>query len=190
MILSILICSLEDRKEQLAALLENLKGQIIACGAQNVVEIITNVDQRQITTGKKRNLLLEAAEGKYSVYCDDDDEVSPYYIEEIIEATKQDADCITFNGYMTTNGVLRMPFDIALNNPYREALVLGKLTYLRFPNHITPMKTEIARSVPFENISFMEDYKWAKEIHDKGLLKTEVKINKELYHYKFKTGKK
>ncbi len=190
MILSILVCSLEERKDQWLSLMYDLNSQIIALEAQNEVEIISEVDNRQITTGAKRNKLLGQADGKYSVFIDDDDTVSMDYVEDMLEAAKQDADCITFNGYMTTNGVQRMPFDIALNNPYREALVLGKLTYLRFPNHITPMKTEIARSVPFENISFMEDYKWAKEIHDKGLLKTEVKINKELYHYKFKTGKK
>ncbi len=190
MILSILICSLESRKESLAALLTELRTQIAANGAENEVEIITQIDNRQVTTGHKRNMLLSMATGIYSVFVDDDDEVSPHYVEEILQAAESKPDCITFNGYMTTNGQQKMPFDIALNNPYTLGVKGAMPCYLRFPNHITPIKTDIAQSVKFEDRTFGEDYAWANEIRMKGLLKTEVKINKELYHYKFKTGKR
>lgn len=190
MILSILICSLEDRKQQLSVLLEAIRGQITVCAAGEIVEVIAHVDERQITTGAKRNGLLQLATGKYSVFVDDDDELSPHYVEEILEAAKQDADCITFNGYMTTNGAQRVPFNIALNNPYKQDFVNMHAIYLRFPNHICPIKHDIAIQVPFEDRTFGEDYAWANEIRNRGLLKTEVKINKDLYHYRFMTNKK
>jgi len=190
MILSILICSLEERQAQLATLLESIHSQIEVLQAKNEVEIISVIDNRQATTGAKRNMLLALADGKYSVFVDDDDELHGDYVTEILEAAKQDADCITFNGFMTTNGVNKMPFDIALNNPYKLEVINRIPTYLRFPNHITPIKHDIAIQVQFEDKTFGEDYSWANEIRNRGLLKTEAKINKELYHYKFITNKR
>jgi hypothetical protein len=39
------------------------------------------------------------------------------------------------------------------------------------------------------DIRIGEDYAWATAIHNAGLIKSEVKIEKELYHYQFRTNK-
>jgi len=51
------------------------------------------------------------------------------------------------------------------------------------------MKKKIATSVKFEPIWQGEDYKWSKEIRDRNLLKTEIHIYKQLYHYIYLTQK-
>ena len=56
--LSILICSLEKRHAQLQSLLEEIETQILLCDATAIIEVITEVDNKQITTGAKRNNLL------------------------------------------------------------------------------------------------------------------------------------
>ena len=51
------------------------------------------------------------------------------------------------------------------------------------------MKREIAIQVQFPDKYIQEDYEWATEIHNRGLIKTEHKIDKPMYHYKYKTIK-
>jgi len=180
MILTILICTLPERAEKLKRLLEILRQQITAD-----VEIITDDRGRHITTGQKRNDLLHRAKGIYSVFIDDDDIVSHDYIGKVLQAAKLNPDCITFRGYMTTNGFNRINFVLRLGEKYEERNGI----YYRFPNHIVPIKTQIGRQVAFENITHGEDYKWALQIKDRNLLKTEFYIDSELYHYDYITKK-
>lgn len=180
MILSILICTLPERAEKLNRLLDILASQLTG-----EVEILTDNKGRHITTGEKRNHLLRNANGIYSVFIDDDDIVSHDYIGKILQASRHNPDCITFRGWMTTNGSNRVNFVLRLGEKYEERNGM----YYRFPNHITPIKTQIARQVVFENITHGEDYKWALQINDRNLLKTEFFIDSELYHYDFITKK-
>jgi hypothetical protein len=86
---------------------------------------------------------------------------------------------------MTTNGFNRINFVLRLGEKYEERNGI----YYRFPNHIVPIKTQIGRQVAFENITHGEDYKWALQIKDRNLLKTEFYIDSELYHYDYFTKK-
>jgi glycosyltransferase involved in cell wall biosynthesis len=180
MILSILICTLPERAEKLKRLLAILRPQITAD-----VEIITDDRGRHITTGQKRNELLHKAKGIYSVFIDDDDIVSHDYVLKVLQASIHNPDCITFRGHMTTNGFNRVNFVLRLGEKYEERNGI----YYRFPNHIVPIKTQIGRQVAFENITHGEDYKWALQIKDRNLLKTEFYIDSELYHYDYFTKK-
>ena len=184
--LSILIPTLEKRRPLYDALIQSL----IAQGQFPDVEIVTDCDRGERSTGAKRNDLVMRAQGKYVVHIDDDDEVAPDYISEILTAAVADMDCITFDGWMTTNGQRPIDFDIALNNPYIESTRPdGTKYYLRWPNHISVIRREIAIQVPFPDKYQYEDFEWSKELHDRGLLKTSIKINKKLYHYVFRTHK-
>ena len=102
--LSILICSLEKRHLQLQSLLEEIQTQILLCDATTIVEVITEVDNKQITTGAKRNNLLNKASGKYICFIDDDDHISNDYLRLILEAIESDADCIATTGIFSING--------------------------------------------------------------------------------------
>jgi hypothetical protein len=43
--------------------LDEIQTQILLCDASAIVEVITEVDNKQITTGAKRNNLLNKAQG-------------------------------------------------------------------------------------------------------------------------------
>lgn len=182
--LSILICTLERRIH----LLERLKKTMLRNFNGNPppdVEIITNCDNGQMSIGAKRNFLLSLAKGEYVVFADDDDLVSNDYISQIISATITNPDAIGFKGWITTNGIMRKEWRISKNYGYEQK---GGV-YYRYNNHLSPVKREIALQIGFPDISHGEDFDYAKRLHESGLIKTEVFIDKHLYHYDYKTSK-
>ncbi len=179
-VLSILIPSLHKRVGLLNALLKDLREQ-----STDEVEILTSVDGGEISTGNKRNNLVNAAKGKYTVFIDDDDTVSSEYIPSILAAAKQDPDAIVFNGIMTTDGGNAKKWYISKDLPYKSTIRNGEEIYLRYPNHLVPIKRDIALQVPFPNKYREEDFDYATKLHNMGLIKTEYKIDKYLYTYKF-----
>jgi glycosyltransferase involved in cell wall biosynthesis len=188
-LLSILIPTLPERKHFLTEILSSISEQINGANAWDKVEVITNNAGREITTGTKRNGLLEESKGKYVWFVDDDDSIYPYAIEEILKAAEKDPDVIGINGIMTTDGVKQIDWEIRLGHDYKAIQKNGKEYYLRFPNHITPMKREHAIRVKFPNKTVFEDYEWAKSLNDAGYLKTQEIIDKPIYHYKCRTKK-
>ncbi|MEO6305965.1 MAG: glycosyltransferase family A protein [Bacteroidia bacterium] len=185
-VLSILIPSTSDRDGLLGKLLFDLSKQIEENNAEKLVEIITDVDNYERTTGAKRNDLLERSKGIFVVAIDSDDEVSPYYIKEILLAAESDCDAIGITGWMTTNGRNLRKWDISKDHDYIMILDEdGKELYLRFNNHISPIKRSIAIQFKFPDKNFGEDYEWAVQINKSGLIKKETKIIPPLYHYKY-----
>lgn len=191
MILSILIPTLPEphRILFLKDMVANLNFQISALGLNDQVEIIIDDRDHKVTTGEKRNDLMDRATGKYTWYVDEDDYLFPYAIEEIIEASKKDPDVICFNGFMTTDGKDRVDFELRLGHPYCATQRDGKEFYLRFPNHIVPMKREKIKHIRFRHVTLGEDYPWAQKINDLGLLKTQEIIDKDIYHYRCRSVK-
>lgn len=177
-VLSILICSLDERKEDLQRLVSVLKPQL---NAQTEVKLC--IDNKESTTGAKRNKLLESAAGKYVVFIDDDDLVSEDYVSEILQASNYNPDAIVFKGYMTTNGTNKKKFELSKDFPY----VTQNDVYLRYPNHIVPIRSTIAKKFKFPDKVYGEDYEWATQIHKSKLIQSEVKIDKQLYYYLHKT---
>jgi glycosyltransferase involved in cell wall biosynthesis len=147
------------------------------------VEII-NDSSTKYTIGEKRNHLLEEAKGKFVVFIDDDDEVSDDYIESIIQAidSNQEIDCIGMKGKITFDGANEKKWIISTScgNWYEKDNM-----YFRTPNHISPVRRDIALKVKFPKIMIGEDYEYSMGILPH--LKREVLIDKELYHYKYIT---
>lgn len=155
------------------------------------VEIVTDDRSRHVPTGTKRNDMYAKALGQYVCSVDCDDEVSSVYVSEILKYIKDGfPDCVTFQGWMTTNGGARVDWIIKLGEKYEARQDSDGITrYYRFPNHLVPIKKEIAISVKFPDIHQGEDYRWAFPIHERKLIKTSNHIPLQLYHYKFLTGK-
>lgn len=178
--LSILICSLPERaaqREQLVTFLTRLN--------PGEVEILVDDSPANVPTGQKRNALISRSIGKYFSFIDDDDEVPHHYINRMLMAINQSPDVVTFTGWMTTDGVDRKEFVIKLGERYEER---GGI-YYRFPNHLCAFNKDVIRSIRFPHIWHQEDYQWAKAIHDRRLLKTEVHISEPMYHYRYASKK-
>jgi hypothetical protein len=174
-LLSILVCSLQERKEQLDILLGILYDQI---GDNSNVEVITSVDNREITTGEKRNRLLNLCSSEYCCFIDDDDSVSEDYIDSIVETLQSRPDCLGIEGIYTVNGENPRKFihSIKYSSWFKE-----KEIFYRPPNHLNPIKTEIAKKVGFPNKVLQEDKAFSLGLV--GKLITEVYIDHPIYFY-------
>lgn len=179
--LSILICTMSTRKiflhRLMKLLLRQVKGQD--------VEILVSELPDNCSIGEKRNSLLNKAVGDYVCYIDDDDVVTNDYIQLILGAMATNPDVITFEGFMTTNGRFTANFVIKLGEDYNQR----NGVYYRFPNHLTVIKSEIAKAFPFKHISHGEDYDWACRIKEANMLNTSEHINSKIYHYDYRTKK-
>jgi hypothetical protein len=201
--LSILIPSIESRAAMVSALLVSLDKQgggfknlrfnsmdscrILILDYMNH-EVIVAVDNKEITTGAKRNILLHLASYDYVVMIDDDDKVPDYYVEEFIKAIQSDADCIAINGVYTCDGKNPIKWYLSKNNDNVNTSKNGKPVYLRTTNHITAVKRELALLAMFPNKSNAEDKSFSEALRPH--LKTEHTIHSEMYHYDYSSKNK
>ena len=175
--LSILICSLQSRATLRERVLAQLNAQIDDLAKPDAVEIQVIVDDGAKPTGEKRNELMALARGRYLCFVDDDDTVSSSYVAKLLSAIESGADCIVFKGLRSHDGVVEKEFWFSIGHDYVDS---GPV-YLRFPNHLCPMKAEIARSERFAPVSIQEDIDWATRIRPK--LRTEHVVDDVLYFY-------
>ena len=68
-------------------------------------------------------------------------------------------------------------------NKYSEEF--NQIIYFRRTNHLTPVKRELALQAMFPDKSNGEDQEYSGRLNP--FLKTEVKIDKSIYHYDFKS---
>ena len=176
--LSILIATMPSRKESFERLYQSLVNQ----GEFPDVEIIYD-NSMEYNIGIKRNVLLSRAKGEYVVMADDDDFVSESYIESILNAIEPSPDCVAINGIITTNGYDKRKWFIS--KEYGHWFTGTDGTYYRTPNHISPVKRELALKAGFPNISFGEDSVYSQRLIP--YLKTETIIEEPIYYYDYKT---
>jgi len=171
--LSILICALEKRKQLLENLVKCLKLQ----GNENV-EILADIDNGERSVGTKRNNLLYNASGEYVCFIDDDDYISPFYTSNILKAIETGVDCIGLCGIIVQPR--REPKLFIHSLKYKEWSEDDN-AYYRCPNHLNPVKREIAIKVGFPDISYHEDMDYSVRLRPE--LKTETYIIDPLYFY-------
>jgi len=186
MILSILICTLPSRANFLSELNDELVLQISAY-SNDIIEAIAN-SEVQISIGEKRNKLLQSATGRYVCFIDDDDMISEDYIQTILNSLKSNPDCLSLRGIMTTDGENPEIFEHSIRYNKWET-VDASIKYLRYPNHLNVIHADIAKQFKFPEKNYGEDHDWSRQIHESGLLKNEVYIDKVLYFYKYRSNK-
>ena len=111
--LSILIASLVSRTELYRTLASHLKQQMQ--GLEDQVELLVLTDAKEVSTGVKRQKLLERAKGEHVVFIDDDDWVPDYYVREMLHACSFGMDCVAINGTMTTDGTNEISWRMVLS---------------------------------------------------------------------------
>lgn len=185
--LSILICSLESRKELFShGLLLQLIEQID--GRHNEVDYEVIRDSGEKSTGQKRNELLGMAKGEYVCFIDDDDEISPNYINILLEAIKTNPDCVSLRGVMTTSGANPETFEHSIK--YKSYKTTNNpIKYERYPNHLNCIRASIAKQFKFLEVNHGEDTDWATQIFKSGLIKTEFYTDEILYYYRYEPKK-
>lgn len=186
--LAILVPSLEDRIQLFDRVMRELMKQMKDAELRNelkdgTVGIISRIDNRQETTGAKRNILVQMALEKgaeYIAFVDDDDMVGPTYIQRGIEVANSGMDCGELWGQIYWSGKPGMPFHHYLGCTHAWQ---DDKKYHRPPNHLNFMKLDLMKDFRFEDKTFGEDMCWAMEIQKAGTFKTMYPIPEVIYHY-------
>ena len=189
MLVSFLICGLHGRPwKQLAEIVQR---QIDSAGV--LCEVITNVDGGEKTSGRKRNELTYAANGKYIAFIDDDDTVSEDYVLKIVSAiSESNPDVVSFwmNVKITRPDVVRYPNKkTTMIRRSQETWRLGiwpddRRRGMMAANQLCCWKKEIAVRVPWcENLGYGDDQLWYGPLHAFSAAKSFHEIRSCLYFY-------
>ncbi len=184
---SILVCSLEKRKNFLDRLMACLSPQIEGIDA---VEVLIETDTGEKSIGAKRNRLIERSKGDYIAFVDDDDVVSSDYVNKILKAIETKPDVVGMHLLHFNDGHLggftyhSLDYDSWFENQDKTT---GYMRYYRNPNHLNPVKRGYALRTKFPEISMGEDKEYSKNILK--FLKTEEYITEPIYIYLFRSNK-
>lgn len=180
-ILSILIPTVPSRLKQYGRLVDTFRSQIGENNLFDRVEIISDNTGKEMTIGEKREILYSKANGVYSLQYDDDDEIHPNGLSLILNAidSNNGVDCVTYFEYCMINGREYTSNHSLKYDDWQDNF--DGFDFVRTPFYKDVIKTEIAKSVPFEKIRYGEDHAWSRTL--KRRLSTEFHIDQQIYRY-------
>ena len=181
-LLTIMLPTTIDRREQFAKLLEEIKRQIVANKYEDIVEVVINEDNKEISIGKKRQELLEASSGKWVVGIDSDDWISEDYLHDIVMALKNNTqiDHVGFLEDCDINGEKSLSIFSIRHKHWAENF--DGYDHIRCANPKSVILREKALMVGFEDSRFGEDRIFSEAVT--SLLTSEIFIEKSLYLYR------
>jgi hypothetical protein len=158
------------------------------CDDYREVEILSFLDNKHRTIGKKREGLVQLAQGKYQVQVDDDDMVADDFVHELMKIINRNEgfDVILFNQIASINNGnnFTVSFDLGNENEQCRQDNEGQWVNIkRAPFHNMCWKSELAKSELFPDASYSEDWHWAKRLIPK--VKSSFKIDKCLTVYRY-----
>lgn len=155
---------------------------------RRAVQVLTLADAGEWSIGAKRQALLLDATARYVSFVDDDDDVSPEYVPEILAALSgADApDIVGFRLRYVEDGEWRG----AAVHSYAAATIAtpavrGVKRMERLPNHLNPVRRELALRVGFKSMNHGEDADYAHRLA--AFAPRERFIDAELYTYLYRT---
>lgn len=184
MLLSILIPSLSRRADFLSRLLSVLSPQVILG-----VEILLDIDNGEKNIGYKRNLLLQRATGSHVSFVDDDDLVSPDYVQQLLEGVKRGVDVVSVRGKHLRNGEPWRDFRDIVGKPFSMVHLDGVPTMTYGIQHLDAIRRRIALECPFQHVRFGEDRNFGLAVEQSGMVHTSYQVPTDVYFYHFRDFK-
>ena len=178
---SILIPTIPGREEKLQRLLTKIHELRKEFCPELKIDISIFFDNRERSVGLKRQSLLEKAVGKYMSFIDDDDDLTPAYFEDALACIKGGYHVCRLRG-----SIKPYTFTHSIEIPYTGMLAVGDV-FVRPPNHLNIMMTDIARIIKFDDLKIGEDFDWAIKMAKQGFLQTEYQSDIERIHYIYNT---
>lgn len=143
------------------------------------VEHLVLFDNCQRSIGAKRQALVDIARGQYIAFVDDDDDVSPDYVESLLRAAETGADVITFLQRAIYNG-MESEVHFGVNNQDWQ-FNPGGIT-LRAPWHVCAWRRERVEGCLFGESNYGEDLVWCQQARKR--IRTAHHIDKVLHTYR------
>jgi hypothetical protein len=177
-----LIPTIAGRENSLQRLQTSIREKMARLASQLRYKINLAFDNREISVGTKREHLLQGAEGKYSVFIDDDDEITDAYVEDLVETISGSFPVMRLRGRIDP-----YTFTHSLENKLDAPMARGEV-FLRPPNHLNPMMTDIAKLIHFKDAVRGEDLDWTIRLAKTGFLTHEYRSEDSRIHYIYNMG--
>jgi len=180
--MTFLIATIPGREASLDKLVSSLHEKCARIAPSMKYEIRLGFDNREMSIGKKRQQLLESATGKYLTFIDDDDDVTDEYIEDLWQTIYGKFHLMRLRGRIHP-----YTFTHSIQNKLDGSMANGE-TFLRPPNHLNPMMTDIAKLVSFKDAFRGEDLDWTIRMAKSGFLTREYQSDASRIHYIYNMG--
>ena len=174
---SILIPTIPGREERLQRLLTQIHELRKQYCPELKIKFSIFFDNREQSVGMKRQSLLQNAVGKYVSFVDDDDDLTPAYFEDALECIK--------GGYQVCRlrGLIKpYTFTHSVDIPYTGMMAVGDV-FVRPPNHLNIMLSDVAKFVKFDDLKNGEDFDWSIKMAKLGFLTNEYQSDSTRIHY-------
>jgi glycosyltransferase involved in cell wall biosynthesis len=168
----ILITTIEARAAMLNVQLALLAPQIVPG-----VRVLIHRSNLDVDIGEARQILLETSTAEYVSFIDDDDQVAPDYVSEIVKALESKPDMVGFLAHYTIDGVEFPQLSFSVRHGgwggtptmiYRDFFALA------------PIRRELTLLAGFEGWD-AEDLRWADRLRALHVVHSEVFVDRELY---------
>jgi hypothetical protein len=179
---SVLIPTIPGREESLKALIDGIREKVARLAPGLRVDIATNFDNRVKSIGKKREELLQGATGKYMSFVDDDDQITDAYIEDLRDTIAGEYHVMRLRGQ-----IQQYTFTHSIENTLSGMMAQGEV-FLRPPNHLNPMMTDVAKLVHFGDATRGEDLDWTIRLAKRNFLEREFRSDPGRIHYLYQMG--
>jgi len=148
---------------------------------KNKIELISLFDNKKRSIGKKRQEMINLAQGEYIVFIDDDDRISDDYVSQIMSSLSENpnTDCVVFDSICRVNGGINKLCKYGIEFEYGD--INGGLEWRGKPAHTMVYAASIVKSHQYIDISKGEDYDWVKRAYLD--IKNQIRIDKVLYYY-------
>ncbi len=180
-LLSILIPTIPYRYRYMQRLFDELRKQ--SDNYKLPIEVLTMPGppflNGGLSIGKKREALVKGATGKYLCFLDDDDTISPDYVETLLRLCNEGKHVCSFRAIyklQTYWGVVNM----SLSNRENEQATPERIIQ-RPPWHMCPVWSEFAKLYEFKDINNAEDFDWMQRVLSH--CQTEAHTDRILFQY-------
>ena len=181
---SFLIPSIPGRESSLTRLTQSIHEKMARLAPSLRYTLNLGFDNREMSIGMKRQRMIQESEGKYSAFIDDDDEITDEYIEDMRETIQGSYPVMRLRGRIHP-----YTFTHSLENSLTTSMARGEV-FLRPPNHLNPMMTDVAKLIHYKDAFRGEDLDWTIRMSRTGFLTSEYKTDDSRIHYIYNMGER
>jgi len=177
-----MIPTITGRETKLYNLLQTIEEQRKRICPSLKIEISISFDNREKKIGTKRQELLTNAKGKYISFIDDDDLVTDSYFEDALATIQGEYHVCRLRGQMN-----QFTFTHSIENTLDKPMCEGDV-FLRPPNHLNILLSDIGKLFTFGNAVRGEDLDWCIRLAQRNYLKREYRSDPSRIHYIYNLG--
>jgi hypothetical protein len=179
---SVLIPTMTGREAGLRRLVESIREKVGRICPDTRVEFCLAFDNRETSVGLKRQQLIQNAKGRYSSFIDDDDDITDAYVEDVVAMIRGGYPVMRLRGQIS-----QYTFTHSLENTLQSPMAVGEV-FLRPPNHLNPIMTDVAKFVHYKDAIRGEDLDWMIRMSQSGFLTNEYRSDPSRIHYIYNMG--